>query len=129
LLDYASRRLSEGSWRSPLHLHAPTAGLSNRFIHIHLARKRWTPVTPADEIKQQTPELFDGYAKPDRILIRPEAWWRYCNGVDPGEIAQHFKQLGALIADDNSVSRAEQVIGKIGRFYVLSRAVLTRLTP
>jgi uncharacterized protein (DUF927 family) len=105
------------------------AGLSDRFIHIHLLRKRWTPVTPADEIKQQTPELFDGYAKPDRIVIRPEAWRRYCDGVDPTEIAQHFKRRGALIADDNSVSRAEQVVGTIGRFYVLSRAALTPLTP
>jgi putative DNA primase/helicase len=105
------------------------AGLGDRFIHIHLACKRWTPVAPADEIKQQTPELFDGYAKPDRILIRPEAWRRYCDGVNPNEIAQHFKQRGALIADVNGVSRAEQVVGTIGRFYVLSRAALTPLTP
>jgi hypothetical protein len=30
-----------------------------------------------------------------------------------------------LIADGNSVSKAEQVIGKVDRFYVLSRAALT----
>jgi hypothetical protein len=29
-----------------------------------------------------------------------------------------------LIADDNGVSKAEQVIGKVERFYVLSRAAL-----
>jgi putative DNA primase/helicase len=101
------------------------AGISDRFIHIHLADNRWTPVTPADEIKQQKPELFDGYAKPDRVLVRPEAWRRYCNGFDPAEIAQHFKQRGVLIPGDNSVSRAEQVIGTVSRFYVLSCASLT----
>jgi hypothetical protein len=101
------------------------AGLRDRFIHIHLAREKWTPVTPADEIKQRAPEQFDGYAKPDRILIRPEAWRRYCDGVNPAEIAQHFKQRGALIAGNNGISRAEQVIGAIGRFYVFSRAALT----
>ena len=75
--------------------------------------------------RQRTPELFDGYVKPDRILVRTEAWRRYCNGVDPAEIARHFQQRGALIADDNGVSKAEQVIGKVERFYVLSRAALT----
>jgi uncharacterized protein (DUF927 family) len=53
------------------------------------------------------------------------AWRRYCNGVDPAEIARHFQERGALIADDNGVSKAEQVIGKVERFYVLSRAALT----
>jgi putative DNA primase/helicase len=105
------------------------AGMSDRFIHIHRADKKWTPITPADELKHKKPELFDGYAKPDRILIRPEAWRRYCNGFDPAEIAEHFKQRGVLIAGDNGVSKAEQVIGTIGRFYVLSRAALTPLTP
>jgi hypothetical protein len=101
------------------------AGMSDRFIHIHQADKRWTPISPADEIRQQTPELFDGYAKPDRVLVRPKAWRRYCNGFNPAEIAGHFKQRGVLIAGDTGVSRAEQVIGTIGRFYVLSRAALT----
>jgi putative DNA primase/helicase len=105
------------------------AGLKDRFIHIHLADNRWTPVTRADEIKQQTPEQFDGYAKPDRFLVRPEAWRRYCNGFDAAEIAEHLKQRGVLIAGDNSVSKPEQVIGTVGRFYVLSRAALTALTP
>jgi hypothetical protein len=103
--------------------------MSNRFIHIRLADKRWRPVTQADEIKQQTPELFDGYAKPDHVLIRPEAWRRYCNGYDPAEIAKHFKQRGVLSAGDNSLSKPEQVIGALGRFYVLSRTALTALTP
>jgi hypothetical protein len=104
-------------------------GMSDRFVHLHLSDNKLTPVTPADEVKQQTPEQFDGYAKPDRILIRPEAWRRYCNGFDPAEIAEHFKQRGVLIAGDNSVSKPEQVIGTVGRFYVLSRAALTPLTP
>jgi hypothetical protein len=105
------------------------AGMNDRFIRIHLANKRWTPVTPTDQIKQQTPALFDGYAKPDRVLVRPEAWRRYCNGFDPAEIAEHFKQRGVLIPGDNSFSRAEQVIGTVSRFYVLSLASLTTLTP
>jgi putative DNA primase/helicase len=101
------------------------AGLNDRFIHIHKAGKGWTPVADADELKQRTPELFDGYVKPNRVLVRPEAWRRYCNGFDPAAMAQHFQQRGALIADDNSLSKSEQVIGKTGRFYVLSRASLT----
>ena len=105
------------------------AGMDDRFIHIHRAGKSWAPVTAADEIKQQTPELFDGYVKPDRVLVRPEALRRYCNGFDPGEIAERFRQRGVLIPGDKKLSRTEQVIGAGGRFYVLRRASLTPLTP
>ena len=99
--------------------------ITDRFIHICKRGNKWMPVSEADEFRQRTPELFDGYLKPDRILVRTEAWRRYCNGVDPAEIARHFQQRGALIADDNGVSKAEQVLGKVERFYVLSRAALT----
>jgi hypothetical protein len=85
------------------------AHLGDRFIHI----------------RQRTPELFDGYVKPDRILIRPEAFRRYCNGSDTGEIARHLHRKGVLIADEDSVSKSEQVIGRTQRFYVWSRASLT----
>jgi putative DNA primase/helicase len=101
----------------------------NHFIHIRKSGNKWMPASEADEFRQRTPVLFDGYVKPDRILVRPEAWRRFCNGFDPADIARYFQQRGALIADDNSVSKAEQVIGKVERFYVLSRAVLTALTP
>jgi len=102
--------------------------LGGRFIHIVRAGNKWAPASEADEFKARTPELYDGFAKPDRILVRTEAWRRYCNGFDPGEIARHFQQRGALIADEGGVSKAEQVIGKVERFYVLSRATLTPLT-
>jgi uncharacterized protein (DUF927 family) len=105
------------------------AGLGDRFIHIHRADNKWTPITPTDEIRQQTPKLFDGYAKPDRVCVRPEVWRRYCNGFDPAAIAEHFKQRGALIPGTDSLSKAEQVIGEVNRFYVLSLAALTALTP
>jgi hypothetical protein len=50
-----------------------------------------------------------------------EAWRRrYCNGFDPAEIARCFQQRGALIADDDGVSKSEQVFGKTDRFYVLA---------
>ena len=101
------------------------AGIGDRFIHICRSGNKWKPISEADAFRQQTPELFDGYVKPDRILVRTEAWRRYCDGVDPAEIARHFQQRGALIADGNGVSKAEQVIGKVERFYVLSRAALT----
>jgi uncharacterized protein (DUF927 family) len=99
------------------------AGLQDRFIHIHKTGKGWAPATEADTIKQKTPERFDGYAQPDRILVRSEAWHRYCNGVDHAEIAQHLQQRGTLIADDNGkkLSRSEKVMGKADRFYVLKR--------
>jgi hypothetical protein len=101
------------------------AGIGDRFIHICRSGNKWKLVSEADAFRQRTPELFDGYVKPDRILVRTEAWRRYCNGVDPAEIARHFQRRGALIADGNGVSKAEQVIGKVERFYVLSRAALT----
>jgi uncharacterized protein (DUF927 family) len=101
------------------------AGMSERFIHIDKTTKGWAPATEADAIKLHTPELFDGYAKPDRILVRLEAWRRYANGINPGEIAEHFKQRGVLIAGEKELSKPEQVIGTVGRFYVLSRKALT----
>jgi putative DNA primase/helicase len=101
------------------------SGLGDRFIHIRRSGNKWMPISEADEFRQRTPELFDGYVKPDRVLVRTEAWRRYCNGFDPAEIARHFQQRGVLIADDHGVSKAEQVIGKVERFYVLSRAALT----
>jgi Domain of unknown function (DUF927) len=113
------------------------AGL-HRFIHIVKAGKRWVPATEADEVKQKAqqkaqqqkdPEPFDGYVKPDRILIRPGAWQRRCNGSDPGEIAEHFNQRGALIGGDASFTKTEQVIGGTRRFYVLRRSSLTSLSP
>jgi putative DNA primase/helicase len=101
------------------------ANLNEHFTHIHKRGKAWTIVTEADELKQRTPELFDGFVKPDRILIWPKAWRRYCNGFDPAEIARHFQQRGALIADDGGISKTEQVPGKSERFYVLRIASLT----
>ena len=101
------------------------SGLADRFIHIRRSGNKWLPVSEADEFRQQTPELCDGYVKPDRILVRTVAWRRYCNGFDPADIARHFQQRGVLIADDNGVSKSEQVIGKTGRFYVLAHAALT----
>ena len=59
------------------------SGLGERFIHIRRSGNKWMPVSEADEFRQRTPELFDGYVKPDRILVRPEAWRRYCNGSIP----------------------------------------------
>jgi hypothetical protein len=107
------------------------AGMNNgRFIHIDKnSSRKWSPVTEADEIKQQTPKAFDGYSKPDRVLITQEAWARYCNGIDPAEVARHLKQRKALIVSGGGVSRVEQVIGKADRFYVLLRASLTALHP
>jgi uncharacterized protein (DUF927 family) len=101
------------------------AGLNARFIHIHKTGKGWEPATKADVIKQKTPGLFDGYAKPDRILVRPEAWRRRCNGVDPAEIARDFKRRGVLIANGVGISKSEQIIGTTERFYVLIRSALT----
>jgi putative DNA primase/helicase len=100
--------------------------LGDRFIHIRKSGSNgWTPVTEADKVKQKTPELFDGYVKPDRVLVRPEAFRRYCNGSDPGEIARHLQQRGVLIPGKKGMSKSEQVIGKTDRFYVWSRASLT----
>jgi putative DNA primase/helicase len=96
------------------------ANLGERFIHIHKVDGEWVPLTAADEIRQRTPARFDGYAKPDRILIRPEAWrHRYCDGFDPTELARHLQQRGVLIANGPDTSKSEQIIGGTARFYVL----------
>jgi hypothetical protein len=43
-----------------------------------------------------------------------------CNGL-AHEIAEYLRQRGVLIpGDDGKLSKLEQVIGKLDRFYVLS---------
>ena len=82
------------------------ASLGDRFIHICKSKAgKWIPATEADEVKARTPEQFDGYIKPGLVLIRPEAWRRFCNGAEPAEIARHFLQRGVLVPDDNGASR------------------------
>lgn len=105
----------------------------DQFIHIRKAGKAWAAAAPADEVKQRTSDRFDGYVKPDPkhgdlILIRPEAWRRYCNGFDCTAMAQHFKQRDILIARGKGTTQSEQVIGRSERFYVLRRSSLTSLT-
>ena len=104
------------------------AGLGDQFIHINKSKtgNKLIPATEADEAKAKTPEHFDGFIKSDHVLIRPEAWRRYCDGVEPAEIARHFLDRGVLVPGDNgSLSKSQQVIGGSGRFYVLRMAALT----
>jgi uncharacterized protein (DUF927 family) len=104
------------------------AGLGDQFIHINKNKtgNKLIPATEADEAKAKTPEHFDGFIKSDHVLIRPEAWRRYCDGVEPAEIARHFLDRGVLVPGDNgSLSKSQQVIGGSGRFYVLRMAALT----
>jgi hypothetical protein len=104
------------------------ARLRDQFIHINKSRtsNKWIPATEADEAKARTPEHFDGFVKPDHVLIKPEAWRQYCNGVAPAELARHFRDRGILVpADDGSFSKSQQVVGGSGRFYVLRLAALT----
>src|SRR5215831_7089734 len=84
------------------------AGLNDRFIHIKKVSGKWVPVSEADELRLRTPELFDGFAKPDFILIRPEAWKRYTNGFDPSVIAEQLKRRGALIGSGSEMSKSEE---------------------
>src|SRR5262249_25128804 len=72
------------------------SGLADHFISINKIRGKWVPVSEDDKFRQRTPELFDGYAKPKHILVRREAWRRYCNGFDPSDIAEQFRRRGAL---------------------------------
>jgi uncharacterized protein (DUF927 family) len=104
------------------------ARLRDQFIHINKSRtsNKWIPATEVDEAKARTPEHFDGFVKPDHVLIRPEAWRRYCDGAAPAELARHFLDRGVLApADDGSFSKSQQVVGGSGRFYVLRLAALT----
>jgi uncharacterized protein (DUF927 family) len=99
--------------------------LAENFIHIHQVNGKWTPISEVDELRQRTPELFDGYAKPDFLLVWPGAWKRYTNGFDPSVIAEQLKRRGLLVSGGAKVSKTEQVIGGSSRFYVLKRAALT----
>jgi hypothetical protein len=96
------------------------------FIAVRQPNHGWEPITEADKIKQKTPELFDGYVKPDRILVRPEAFRRYCGNHDPSEIAKQLHKTGVLIADERGgkLTRLEKVMGKVERYYVLKREFL-----
>jgi len=99
--------------------------LDDRFIHIDEIDRKWVPISEDDKFRQRTPELFDGYAKPDHILVNPEAWRRRCNGFNPSDIARQFEQRGVLIVGGGGkMSRAEQVVGGTHRFYVLVRSKL-----
>ena len=104
------------------------AGLRDQFIYINKSKagNKLIPATEADEAKAKTPEHFDGFIKSGYALIRPEAWRRYCDGLQPAEIARHFLDRGVLVPGDNgSLSKSQQVIGGSGRFYVLRMAALT----
>jgi hypothetical protein len=104
-----------------------TASLRDRFIRIVKSKTgKLIPATEADDAKAKTPEHFDGFIKLDHVLIRPEAWRWYCDGVEPAEIARHFLSRGVLVPGDNgSFSKTEQVIGGSERFYVLRMVPLT----
>jgi uncharacterized protein (DUF927 family) len=100
------------------------ATLLDRFIAIHKPNRAWEPVTEADRIKQENATDFDGYVKPEHILVRPEAFHRYCGESDPGKIAKRLQQQSVLIADDSGgkFSKLERVMGeKPDRYYVLKR--------
>jgi uncharacterized protein (DUF927 family) len=102
------------------------AALPDRFIAIHKPTRAWEPATEVDALKQAHAADFDGYVKPEHVLIRPEVFERLCNGLDR-EIANLLQQQGSLIPSGKGErSRAEQVVGKVERFIVLS---LTSLTP
>jgi uncharacterized protein (DUF927 family) len=103
------------------------AGLRDRFIHLNKSKTgKLVPATEADEAKAKTPEHFDGFVKFDHVLIRPETWRRYCDGVEPTDVARHFLGRGVLVPGKNgSFSKSEQVIGESGRFYVLLMSALT----
>jgi hypothetical protein len=102
------------------------AALPDRFIHIHKPNRAWEPATEVDALKQAHTADFDGYVKPEHVLIRPEVFERLCNGLDR-EIANLLQRQGLLIPSGKGErSRAEQVAGKVERFVVLS---LTSLTP
>jgi hypothetical protein len=103
------------------------ADLQDRFIHLNKSETgKLVPATEADEAKAQAPKDFDGFVKSDHVLVRSKAWPRYCNGVEPAEIARYLVDRGVLVpGKDGGFSKPEQVIGKSERFYVLRRAALT----
>ncbi len=101
-----------------------TTTLTDRYIHLRkVAKGRLIPAKAADKVKQKTPKEFDGYVKPDRVLIWPEAWRRLCEGHDPIKVAEHLQRQKVLMpgARKGESARTETILGKSGRFYVLRR--------
>jgi hypothetical protein len=95
--------------------------IDDRFIDLADGR----PLDPLDPDQQQQ---FDGYIKQTqggrRILIRPEAWQRLCNGLDADTVTtvkKHLLKAGLLIPGRNGdVPSVEKIGGKSQRLYVLA---------
>jgi uncharacterized protein (DUF927 family) len=98
--------------------------MADRFIGIKNDNGHLVAATAADGVKLKTPDEFDGYVKGDRVLVRPEAWHRLCDGLDANAMAEHFRAKKWLIADEKGgkLAKKERVPGgKTDRFYVLVR--------
>jgi uncharacterized protein (DUF927 family) len=104
------------------------ASLRDRFIRIIKSEtgNKLVPATEADAVKAKNLEYFDGFIKSDRVLIRPEAWRRFCDEADPAKVARHFLDRGMLVPSvDGNLSKSSQALGGSERFYVLLMAALT----
>jgi putative DNA primase/helicase len=98
------------------------AALSERFVHLQKNTKG--EHIAATEVM---PDLLDGYVKDDdRILLRPEAWFRLCDGCDAAAVAEHLRERGWLIPGETAGKPRKERIGKKQpqRFYVLRRSFL-----
>jgi hypothetical protein len=98
--------------------------MADCFIGIKNDNGHLVAATAADQLKLNAPDEFDGYVKGDRVLVRPEAWHRLCDGVDANEMAEQFRSKNWLIADEKGgkLAKKERVPGgKTDRFYVLVR--------
>jgi uncharacterized protein (DUF927 family) len=110
------------------------AAIDDRYIHLTLKGRRLVPALEADRHKIKAEESreqkFDGYIKGEHVLVTPEAWRRWWNGLDADAVKKYSRETGLLIADPGDPLSVQKFRPKAraARFYVLAKAVIERVT-
>ena len=109
------------------------ATIDDRFIHLCLKDRRLVPASAADQRKMDaeqrgassSTDTSRDSGEEGRILVRPEAWQRWWEGLDADAVKEHLRRAKLLIPGrDGDVPSAEKIEGKEPpwRFYVLAPA-------
>ncbi len=118
--DAAAELLREISHRRQM--FATTS--NDRLIQLGRNGGRLVPASAADANKMDAADQFDGFIKDDKILLRPDAFYRLFAGLDAQEVKQYLLGAQLLIADANGrVPSAEKFKSrsKPAKFCVLAQ--------